>query len=243
VTLPEGRWLFRALAAALTAALTAALMAPRPAVAHEPTSTAARVTVRSGHVELRLMLDLLPLLAEVAEPAPTQPATTQPATTQPATTQPATTQPATTQPATTQPVIAEPSLSSDAHNPPLPMTLLPLVDPPAFERRIARARRAIPDGTTLTADGRRVALALTRFPTTAELTTAARTALMAQAIEGHAHGPRVEVLLEGRLTGRPQTLTLTLPPAMGPAVVTWIEPTTQVLPVGSTARHRLRADR
>lgn len=250
MTLAESRWLLLA----LTAALTAALMAPRPATAHEPTSTAARVTVRSGHIELRLMLDLLPLLADAAESGPAEPvgtnaasinaastnaASTNAASTNAASTNAAHTNAASTQPATAKPARStEPSLPSDAEN--LPVTLLPLVDPPAFERRITRVRQAITDGTTLTANGRRLALALTRFPTTAELTTAARTALMAQTIEGHAHGPRVEVLLEGRLTGRPQTLTLALPPAMGPAVVTWIEPATQVLPAGATARHRLQ---
>lgn len=165
---------------------------PERAAAHALESATARVTFRSGHVEVRLHVDPLKLMAA----------------------------------ATTAEV---------------PLGHLALVDPGAFEALAARALAALADDAHLELDGAGQPLQLTAAPTSEALLTLGRRALMAGEVDPEAHAVLVEVVLEARLTRRPLAATLSLPPALGATLVTWLEPEQTLLTPGATARYTLRS--
>ncbi len=95
-----------------------------------------------------------------------------------------------------------------------------------------RLRRAIEEGTTLRADGSRVPLELTGAPSAEELRALAATL----SASGREHGARVRLRLESRSPVRDvRRVTLSVPPALGPVVVTFVQPATWYTRPGATA--------
>ncbi len=161
-----------------------------PAQAHELHEPTARVTLRSGHAEVRLRLDMLDAMGRIGEPG-------------------------------------------------VPIAHLPAVDPTGFAALAAKTRAQLAAETVLWVEGRRVPLALTAFPRTEALVELARQQAMQKLVDPHAHAPRWEVRLEVRLKARPAEVALELPKALGPMMVTFVEPTITRATPGHPSRYRL----
>jgi hypothetical protein len=96
----------------------------------------------------------------------------------------------------------------------------------------ARLWRVIEEGTTLRADGARVALELTGGPSPQEFRALAATL----SASGREHGERVRLRLESRVPVRnARRVTLSVPPALGPVVVTFVQPASWYTRPGATA--------
>lgn len=88
----------------------------------------------------------------------------------------------------------------------------------------ARLRHEIEEGTSLRVDGASVALTLTGFLTPEDLRAMAATLSAA----GQSHGERARMRLEARrAVPGARVVTLSAPPALGPVVVSFVQPATR----------------
>jgi hypothetical protein len=96
----------------------------------------------------------------------------------------------------------------------------------------ARAQAELLTGAALDADGARVPLSLRAFPPVAAL----RALIARRAASAEGHGELVSVELEGAgsIVGA-QQVALRLPPALGEALVTFVQPTTRWIQPGNGA--------
>lgn len=110
----------------------------------------------------------------------------------------------------------------------------------ALAATYARLRRAIEEGTTLRVDGARVPLTLTGFVSAPELRALAATLSAA----GQDHGERARMRLEARrAVPGARVVTLAAPAALGPVVVSFVQPATRYALPGSAALFEVMAPR
>lgn len=94
----------------------------------------------------------------------------------------------------------------------------------ALATTYARLRREIEEGTSLRVDGASLPLSLTGFISAAELRAMAATLSAA----GQLHGERVRMRLEARrAVPGARVVTLSAPAALGPVVVSFVQPSTR----------------
>lgn len=102
--------------------------------------------------------------------------------------------------------------------------------------RVARLRQALEAGTVLEVDGRRALLVAT-CPSTGEVRAAAATL----SSQGKEHGELLRVRFEARDAFRePRRVALGLPPALGPVLVTFVQPASRYAAPGSVATFDVR---
>lgn len=124
---------------------------------------------------------------------------------------------------------------------PVPAGMLALVDPEAYEAVATEALLRLIAETSLTLDGRAQPLTLTSRPATGSWASLAQRALMAHEVDPTAPPLQVELVLEARLSARPEGATLAFPEVLGPVLVTWLEPDQSYARPGVVSRHRLAA--
>ncbi|PRP90964.1 hypothetical protein ENSA5_60390 [Enhygromyxa salina] len=92
-------------------------------------------------------------------------------------------------------------------------------------------------GTRLKLDGAEVALELRSFPSREQLVNAAAAVAIETDLGGHAHARLLPVEYESASAGwSGQTLEIHFPAELGPVLVTFVQPKTQQLQAGATAR-------
>lgn len=111
-------------------------------------------------------------------------------------------------------------------------TVIATEDDEALLAHHAALRRAVVSGTQLRVDGRPLALEATGFPAPAELRALAATL----SAEGREHGALVRLRLESSaqaVAGR--EVHASFPPALGPVLATFVQPSTVYAPPGARA--------
>jgi hypothetical protein len=115
----------------------------------------------------------------------------------------------------------------------VPLGLLAVVDPDAFEAIAEVAFRSLRDGTWVAVEGRPLALVGWRFPSPDRLRAVAQHAWMASTVDEHAHRTLTAVSFEARVSRPAQAVTLGMPPELGPVLTSFIQPTSRMAPAGA----------
>ncbi len=119
--------------------------------------------------------------------------------------------------------------------------LLAIADPEAFARLAERARASLRADTSLEVDGARVAPESWRIPSVSSLRQAAQRGVMVEAIDGPGAPPALSAIaFEVRIAARPQSVSLALPAEVGPVLVQFVEPASQLVRPGRAATLRLQ---
>lgn len=161
----------------------AALAAPPAASAHALGLPTARVSLRDGHIEVQLDLDLLPLLG--GDP-----------------------------------------------------TVVATAAPPDLARRLQESRALLQRESRLLIDQTSAPLTLRAFPAADEV----RAACASLSAAGHGDGARVLLRFESPASAlTASAVSLALPAALGPAVITFVQPATQYVGPGAPARFAVLA--
>jgi hypothetical protein len=101
----------------------------------------------------------------------------------------------------------------------------------------ARLRQALESQTALVVDGVKIPLRLTAFPEPTQLQVVAA----ALSAEGRSHGGMVRIVFDSEtLAPAASAVALSLSPALGPVVVSLVQPTTRYAPPGQPAVFALR---
>jgi hypothetical protein len=116
-------------------------------------------------------------------------------------------------------------------------TAMATASPSALGSEHARLRQVLESQTALVVDGLRIPLRLATFLEPMQLQVVAA----ALSAEGRSHGGLVRIVFDSAmLAPTASTVTLTLPPALGPVLVSLVQPTTRYAPPGQSAAFVLR---
>lgn len=116
----------------------------------------------------------------------------------------------------------------------VPLGLLAVVDPAAFDTLAKDTWSAVQRDTTLVVDGAPVVPADWSFPDIEDLRAEAQRAFMAQAVDEHVHPRFSSLSFEAPLSRPPSRIEVALPHAVGPVLMSFVQPVSQLAEAGAS---------
>lgn len=114
-----------------------------------------------------------------------------------------------------------------------PLGLLAVADPAVFDALAEQARITLQAHTHLSVDGTSVTPVDWRFPSLDHLRAEAQRAWMAEAMQDHVHATFSPISFGAQLTRAPSKVELALPPEVGPVLMSFVQPVSQLAQPGA----------
>jgi len=121
----------------------------------------------------------------------------------------------------------------------VPLGILAVVDPDGFDAVARSAGEGLQRETTLHVDGQPVTTTGWSLPEPDALREEAQRRFMARAVDDPVHQELSAVAFEARVARPPSTVSVALPAAVGPVLVSFVQPVRQLADAGATVTVRV----